>query len=65
MVNRKHYRKIYDSITGYEAQIEMQKPEVYQDYFLSYYCTFINILACLAEDLNGATESKCQSYYPL
>ena len=43
----------------------MKKTLIFQDYFLSYYCTFMFILSCLAEDINGATESKCQSYYPL
>lgn len=33
--------------------------------FLNYFSSFMNLLAVLAEDKNGATERKCESYYPL
>jgi len=34
-------------------------------FYLSYFSSLLFIMAVLTEDKNGATESKCQSYYPI
>ena len=35
------------------------------NYFISYFSTLMMNFALTSEDKNGATESKCQSFFPL
>lgn len=57
-------KMLKNSLSKYQRQMK-NGGVIVMSPFLNYFSSFVELLAVLAEDKNGATERKCESYYPL
>jgi len=53
------------ALENYQEQLFNEVSIIKTPHFLSYISSLLLLLACLSEGNNIATQSKCQSYFPL
>ena len=57
--------RLKHSITEYLSKLKTKDVVIRVPYFMSYFTALMTTLSFLTQEKNGATESKCQSYFPL